>query len=623
MQQAIDITRFYDTEVLSGLPPDVVRAVVDAAEHRHLQPGETVFRAGEAYKEALFVLYEGEMVLERPGAPAQHIGPGNVLGLSSYLDGSAYGATARARTATELLALPAKRLRELEARHPALFDALNHLIAERIRARSAAPQPVGGALSRPVRTFMKAPLATCDAHISLRQAYRSMQERRVGSLGVLNDEGGLLGILTCAGVSQALALKGASPDDAVLEAACETPHTVTPDTPLWRAEDALHRHGVKYLVVIDDDRPVGVVSQSDILRALVSEQSNLSRRAAESETLDDLAQLYESVYEVARDARETNRLASRAVRVVSDAHLAVQRRCVELTLQELERDGHGNPPRAYALLIMGSGGRREMLLTPDQDNGIILDDEPGALSEAEQAWFARFTDRLTVNLDRVGYILCPGDIMARNPMFQKPLAHWRRQITHMVNHPTQKAARWSNIVFDFDTLYGDDGLTRRLRQHLLTELQRRSLLLEFMVEDDAEGRPPLGLFSRLITGDAGPHKGKIDIKRNGLRIIADAARVYALSAGIGSTNTIERLQNLVRQGTLSNELVNSVLAAYEELLDLLLVHQIGQRERGEPPDKFIRPDTLSDHAQAALRAAMRAVKRFQDQLQGQFGRTPF
>ncbi|NIP74374.1 MAG: CBS domain-containing protein [Gammaproteobacteria bacterium] len=623
MDQPIDIERLSGGELFSGMAPETVSAVVGRAELREWAEGETIFRAGEPYRSALFIIYDGEAELQRPDGRTGRYGAGAVLGLSNYLDEAPYRSTARALSACKVLIVPDAALHQLEAEHPALSNALNHLIAERIRSRSVAGQAISGALARPVRAAMKSPLATCDPDVSLRQAYATMLERRIGSLGVRDRSGELLGILTCAGISRALALEGASAKDAVRGAACDEPHTIAPHAPLWQADEMLQRYGVKYLIVMEGERPLGVISQSDILRALISHQPNLLERAGRAGDLAALRVLHDSIHEVAREARETNRLASRAVRIVSDAHLAIQRRCVELTLEELRAQGHGEAPRPYAVLIMGSGGRREMLLSPDQDNGIILADRPPPLSQCEEQWFERFAKRLNASLDRVGYILCPGDIMARNPMFRKTLAEWRRQITYMAEHPNQKAARWSNIVFDFDTLYGDESLTHDLREHVLDVLGRRQLLLEFMVEDDAEGRPPLGLFNRLVTGDAGERKGKIDIKRNGLRIIADAARVYTLSAGIASTNTVERLQNLVRQGVLSGGLADSVLAAYEELLDLLLGHQVDQAARGEAPDKLISPDRLSDQDETALRAAMRAVKRLQDQLQGQFGRSAF
>jgi CBS domain-containing protein len=619
----IDIEKLSNSGDLAGLAPEVLRDVVQRSELLSLRAGEAVYRAGEPYRNALYVVSEGAVELQRPDGETLRQASGTILGLSNYLDGEPYTSTAVALTDSAVLVLPSKTLQELEKRHPTLFNTLNHVIAERIRVRSMATQAIGGALARPVRSAMKAPLSTCPPDIPLRQAFALMQERRIGSLGVLTQEQQLLGLLTCSGVSEALALNRASPDDSVIEAACQTPHTIAPDAPLWQAEENLHRYGVKYLVVMANGSAVGVISQSDILRSLISAQPNVIERAMEADSLEALQRLFSTIFQVARAARETNRLASRAVRAVSEVHLALQRRCVELTLVEMKSKGLGSAPRPYALLIMGSGGRREMLLDPDQDNGIILADQPGPPSAQERDWFTEFSQRLNTNLDTIGYVLCPGNIMARNPMFHKTLSQWKRQISHMASHPNQKAARWSNVVFDFDTLYGDESLTHALRAHVIRELQQRHVLLEFMVEDDAEGRPPLGFFNRLITAQDGDRKGKIDIKRNGLRIVCDGTRIYALSAGIASCNTSERLQALVRQGILSAELVESTNAAYEELLDLLLAHQIGQQESGQKLDKLIVPDDLSSRTRDMLRVAMRAVKRFQDQLQGQFGRSAF
>ncbi|HKK06053.1 MAG TPA: putative nucleotidyltransferase substrate binding domain-containing protein [Gammaproteobacteria bacterium] len=619
----LSASRLAATGTFGGLEPEVLQALIAAGEVRRLPAGETVFRAGEDYSGSVFIICAGEAEIRRANGETFREEAGAVLGLSNYLDGAAYRATAAAVSDCELLALDAEALRDLETRYPALFDAMNRLVAERIRGRRAAVHALSGALTRPVRTVMKTPLATTGPGISLREAFALMQARKIGSLGVRGDDGRLLGLLTCSGLSEAALLKGAAATDSVMQAACEEPRTIAAEAPLWEAEDRLQRYGVKYLVVLEGDTPVGMVSQTDILRALSSQYDTVQEQAHDARSVEALHRLYRDMHRVARQARETNRLASRAVRALSDAHLALQRRCVELALGEMAAARRGDPPRAFAVLVMGSGGRREMLLNPDQDNGLLIADGAAELTPEEADWFTDFAQRLNRLLADAGYILCPGDIMARNPMFRRTLSHWREQVSHIARRANQKAARWSNIVFDFDTLYGDEALTHALRDHVLAELGRQPTLLEFMVEDDAEGRPPLGLFNRLIAAGDTQGRGRLDIKRNGLRIVADAARVYALSAGISSCNTNERLQALVRQGVLSAELVGSVSAAYEVLLDLLLGHQLDQAAAGQKPDKLIVLERLSDPQRSSLRAAMVAIKRLQDQLQGRFGREAF
>jgi len=140
-----------------------------------------------------------------------------------------------------------------------------------------------------------------------------------------------------------------------------------------------------------------------------------------------------------------------------------------------------------------------------------------------------------------------------------------------------------------------------------------------MMEDDAQGRAPINWFNRLVTVDRPDGAEVVDVKRNGMRIVANAARILALNNGIVACNTSDRIDALVRKGALSEDFGATVSAAYDELLDILLMHQLDQRRQGVPLDKEVSPHDLPAPAREALRIAMRAVKRFQEHLQGEFG----
>ena len=74
----------------------------------------------------------------------------------------------------------------------------------------------------------------------------------------------------------------------------------------------------------------------------------------------------------------------------------------------------------------------------------------------------------------------------------------------------------------------------------------------------------------------------------------------------------------MRLGVLSDDFRDSVQEAFEELLDLLLLHQIKQARAGKKLDKLIDPEQLTPQSRSTLRMAMRAVKRFQDRLQDDY-----
>ena len=618
-----DIARLTETHTFSGVDSELIRAIAEKGKIFTLKAGDSLFAAGVPYQHQLYVLLDGVITVQRKHGQVNTLQRGEFVGLSNYLDKSPYTASAVAEGDCTILRFTENVFHELEQDYNDLSNLVDHIIGKRIRNRTTTSHPVSGVMGQPVYTVMTSPLAQCDVQTTISDAYNIMQERKIGSLAVFRNDENLVGMLTFSGLCDALVNKQAGAATPVAEAACETPVCVSYIDPLWHAEDKLQTHHIKYLVVTKEGAPVGLISQTDLFKARVKHQNIVIEQIRDAESLNALRNFYNAMYEMARDAHERNHHAIQAVQEISEIHLAIQRRCIELTLHGLEQQDLGPAPRNYSFLIMGSGGRREMLLTPDQDNGLIIDDNPGELTVDETDWFNTFTEQLNINLDKAGYILCPGDVMARNPMFHKTLSQWRAQISHMVQQPNNKSARWGNIVFDFTTLYGDDMLTRKLREHLLTELQGKDTLLGYMVEDDAEGRPPLGFFNQLLTMEDEAHKGQIDIKRNGLRLIADAARIYALHAGLTETNTRERLKVLVHLGILNRDLVDSILAAFDELLNLLIVHQIEQVEQQQEPDKFITPDALPWQTRSVLRVSMRAIKRLQDQLQGRFGRSAF
>ncbi|MDM8565671.1 DUF294 nucleotidyltransferase-like domain-containing protein [Candidatus Halobeggiatoa sp. HSG11] len=610
-------------EFLSKLHPfqdiseEELEQVAKYLKIKSLQTNEYLFQRGESYHKTVYIVQQGRLERHRQSGQIIILEIGDFIGLANFMDASSYLSSVKALTDVKLLGLPASELQELENLCPPLFEGFNRIIAKYIRDRGNAPRPVTShALCLPARSIMKSPLATCGPYVTLLEAYELMRKRKIGSLGVTNEENKMLGLINFISLADAMLVQGSKVDTPVLEVVCKKNNTVSPDTPMWQIEEIQHDQNLKYIIVVEDNEPVGVISQTDILNNLIAHQGLLFTEISTATKISELAAFYQRIDAVASEARENNHRASTAVRNISEFHLALQRRCVELTLQEMENDGLGMPPTKYAFILMGSGSRKEMMLNPDQDNAIILDDS--LKSDVDKQWFQTFCERVNAHLDEIGYIFCPGNIMAKSNVFHKTLSQWKQQISHVTHLPNKKAARWANVFFDFSYLYGDDELAAALSKHVIQELKQNPRLLKMMVEDDAEGQAAVGWFNRLVTRRDQSGKGKVDIKRNGLRIIADAARIYSLKHGIESRNTADRLTALVRQGLFNIESMKSVSASFEELLDLLLEHQLKQMQTNQELDKLIDPGTLSPLHHESLRMAMRTIKQFQEKLQAEF-----
>src|SRR6185369_6992933 len=86
-------------------------------------------------------------------------------------------------------------------------------------------------------------------------------------------------------------------------------------------------------------------------------------------------------------------------------------RVMENVFADMEAAGMMRPPVPFALISMGSDGRKEQTLITDQDNLIVYGDGGG---EAADRYFTEFSIRLVDGLEEAGFMRCTGNIMPTN-----------------------------------------------------------------------------------------------------------------------------------------------------------------------------------------------------------------
>ena len=149
----------------------------------------------------------------------------------------------------------------------------------------------------------------------------------------------------------------------------------------------------------------------------------------------------------------------------------------------MEDEGWGGPPVPFCLIIMGSGGRGENFLYPDQDNGFILDDYPDSDHTRIDRYFIELAERFNKDLDVVGFPLCRGHVMACNPLWRKTRSQWREQIQHWGRRRHNIAIQLSDIFFDFRGVFGEVQWALELRRAVTDMIRRSPIFLSGMVED--------------------------------------------------------------------------------------------------------------------------------------------
>jgi CBS domain-containing protein len=108
---------------------------------------------------------------------------------------------------------------------------------------------------------------TIDAQADIRTAVRLLMEHGIGALPVLNADGALVGVISERDVVRAVDVNLDYLRTARVDRVMRHPApTCTPDESLQEVMSRLTRERVRHLVVVEADRPIGVVSVGDLVK---------------------------------------------------------------------------------------------------------------------------------------------------------------------------------------------------------------------------------------------------------------------------------------------------------------------------------------------------------------------
>ncbi len=118
----------------------------------------------------------------------------------------------------------------------------------------------------PVSSLSPREPVTVPVGADLGEAIRAMIDRRVGAVLVVDVAGKLAGILTERDFLMKVAGQPAYAALSVSEFMTKAPEAVCPTDTLAFALGKMDAGGYRHLPVVEDDRPIGVISVRDILR---------------------------------------------------------------------------------------------------------------------------------------------------------------------------------------------------------------------------------------------------------------------------------------------------------------------------------------------------------------------
>ncbi len=526
---------------------------------------------------------------------------GELFGHSIYFHGELKDYNAEAEEDCLIWQLKAEDFEEICHRYPLIGEYFSSHLKSRLSAAIQAQSAV-----TQVRDLLNREPVLVDHDTSIRAAAQAMSRENVSSIMVVQD-GGLCGIVTDKDLRQRVLVEGLDSSLPIKKVMTIHPMSIAADSDVDAALLLMMRKNYHHLPIVDDGRPLGLVTAGDILRAQSEHPLRLVRDIYKLNSVDELLVLSQRLPSLFERMVNLGRGVGQIGRMVTHITDAFTVRLIQLAEKKL-----GPPPMVFAWVVFGSQAREEQTAKTDQDNGLVLERDA---SEEEDRYFSRLAEMVCGGLDQLGYVYCPGEIMALNVKWRVSLSKWKRYFDGWVEEPNPKSVMHSNIFFDIRCVHGENELVEELHDHVIALTKNNRIFLRFMASNALGHRPPLGFFRRFVQEHDGSQSEGLNLKHRGIVPITDLVRIRALEGGIKVANTFRRIEQATAAGVMNESDASSLRDALILINRIRISHQSSQMTAGEKPSNYVPPEQLSPLMRRNLKAAFMLVLEAQNALE--------
>jgi CBS domain-containing protein len=415
--------------------------------------GTVILDPGQAEQNTFFIIQRGSVeVLPFDAAQdgrsqAVNLGAGECFSVGAMLEKRAVMSPYRAIADTFCYELAATHFPELLRRSPVFSEFATSYLASMLResrklvrmgsASSAAEQQ---AMGRPLGSLIGRNAVTCPPQAPIGDVLRIMQERKIGSMLVVDDAGQLTGIFTRHDVLDRVALARCDLARPVSDVMTPGPLTLPAEASAWEAALLIAHRGIRHVPVHDGRKVIGVVTERDLFALQRVSMRAINRTIADAGSVDELARAAEDIRRLARSLLGQGIAAEQLTLIVSTLNDALTRRILEIESSRFDLSG-----LRWCWLAFGSEGRYEQTISTDQDNGLIFGVE--GPPEVPRQLLLSFALAVNQALDACGFPLCRGNIMASNPQWCLSLEEWKQQFGRWVANSDPQALLHAVIFF--------------------------------------------------------------------------------------------------------------------------------------------------------------------------------
>jgi CBS domain-containing protein len=484
------------------------------------------------------------------------------------------------------------------------------IIAGNFKPAEVAPE----FFNQPVENIVNRELVYCDREMPIQAAAAVMSEHNASSIFIRDANGDFVGVVTDNDLRKKVTATGYDILKPVYEIMSSPLVTISSNALIFETMMLMMQKNIKHLAIRDSTNKVaGVITNRDLLKAQGQSPFFIVREIAQARFINQVVQVHRHIPQLLQSLINTGAKAQNITRFLTTVSDAILQKIIGFALDEM-----GPAPARFVFIVLGSEGRKEQTLKTDQDNAIIFEDLPAKDGKAAMRYFLSFAEKVCGWLDDAGYSFCKGGVMAKNPQWCQPLQTWKRYFTEWIHTAAPEALLQASIFFDFRGGYGDTGLIDALRSHLFDSLVGWPGFFRHLAENALFFTPPIGFFRNFLVESKGEHRDSFDIKA-AMQPVVDYARIYALSPRIEETNTLGRLNELLRLKNISAEQYKELDTVYSYLMQQRFVRQVRAAiEEKAVPDNYINPKKLSRIEQTTLKEIFKRIEKFQAKLSFDF-----
>ena len=621
----------------NNLAPEELGILVKRMELAYFPRGKIILRKGDPPPGHLYIIQSGAAKLSLTDETDQEVvvdirGEGDYFGATSILQEKPVTYDISSQEDLLIVMLPAEDLKQLATKYPEFRRFFGLSLARTIQAvrQSAGFQngpPVGQQISfspdffltgKRVADLMSKNVLTCAPGLSIRSATRLMAQRRVSSIVVTGNILYPMGIVTDNDLRTKVLAVGLSPEADIASIMTYPVITIAPDAYAFDALLSMSRHGVRLLVVTQDDRVIGIISEHNLQMEAGSSPLQVIGEIERSDSLDTLIGLRYRIDRVLEMLLRQGGPVKQLTALVTELNDRLALRILKLVELQMVQEGLGKPPVPYGWLAFGSEGRKEQTLHTDQDNALFFSTDSEQDDTENRKWFLNFSERVVESLVRSGIPRCPGGVMASNPKWCLPEDEWRVRFLKWIAEPNPDSLLMASIFFDLRPIYSGTEFPALLQEQILGAIRNSRHFLRFMAKVALINRPPLGLLKQFVVEKSGEHKNKMDLKLRGLTPLVYAVRVLSLELGIKAQNTFDRLSEINRMGVIDDNDYADLKEAYAFIVYLQITRHLDALAKGEQPDNFLDPASLNSLQRKMLKESFAVVRQLQGAIEFRF-----